>query len=84
MSKVSNTKTGNMLTYPVGDLSNWGWEDKEGDMGATTRPLGVEVYRLTDPKVLEGWTQPQTSKYAGMHGLRMPERQDDESGYIGL
>jgi hypothetical protein len=32
----------------------WGWDDKEGDMGATCRPLGVEVYQLADAKVLEG------------------------------
>lgn len=73
-----------MLSDSAGDLSNWGWEDKGGDMGATTRPLGVEVYELTDPKVLEKWKQPETSKYAGMHGLRMPPREDDGTGYVGL
>jgi hypothetical protein len=36
-------------------LQGWGWDDKEGDMGATCRPLGVEVYQLADAKVLEGW-----------------------------
>ncbi|PLB55820.1 meiotic chromosome segregation protein [Aspergillus steynii IBT 23096] len=68
---------------PGGDLSNWGWEGKE-DMGATTRPLGVEVYKLTDPKALEGWKQPESPRYTGMHGLRMPEREQDDSGYVGL
>ena len=67
----------------LGDLSNWGWEDKEADMGATTRPLGVEVYKLTDSKVLEGWKQPECPKYTGMHGLRMPPR-DQSDGYVGL
>ncbi|OJJ47233.1 hypothetical protein ASPZODRAFT_166455 [Penicilliopsis zonata CBS 506.65] len=68
---------------PGGDLSNWGWDDKEGDMGSTTRPLGVEVYKLADPGVLEGWTQPESPKYTGMHGLKMPAREDkeDEAGY---
>lgn len=67
----------------VGDLSNWGWEEK-ADMGATTRPLGVEVYKLTDSKVLDDWKEPQSPKYAGMHGMKMPQRVDDGSGYVGL
>lgn len=73
-----------MLRGSVGDLSNWGWEDKEGDMGATTRPLGVEVYELADSKVLSGWKQPEVSKYSGMHGLRMPSRENDGLGYVEL
>ncbi|KAJ5129809.1 uncharacterized protein N7515_005848 [Penicillium bovifimosum] len=67
---------------PGGDLSNWGWDDKEGGMGATCRPLGVEVYRLRDDKVLEGWKSPESPKYKGMHGMKMPPREED--GYIGL
>ncbi|KAF7715384.1 Uncharacterized protein PECH_002815 [Penicillium ucsense] len=60
---------------PGGDLSNWGWEDKEGDMLASCRPLGVEVYQLADKdKVLEGWMQPQSPAYKGMHGMTMPAR----------
>ncbi|KAE8330889.1 potassium transporter-domain-containing protein [Aspergillus sergii] len=47
---------------PGGDLSNWGWEEKGENMGATTRPLGVEVYKLNDPKVLEGWKEPESPK----------------------
>lgn len=43
-------------------------------MAATTRPLGVEVYGLTNPAVLEGWSEPQSPRYAGMHGLRMRVR----------
>lgn len=67
--------------YP-GDLSNWGWDDKEGGMGATCRPLGVEVYQLADPAVLEGWKSPESPKYRGQHGMRMPSREDD--GYSGV
>lgn len=52
-------------------------------MGATTRPLGVEVYQLRDSKVLEGWKEPESPKYTGMHGLRMPPRPDDGTGYVG-
>ncbi|KAJ6116102.1 hypothetical protein N7523_006519 [Penicillium sp. IBT 18751x] len=50
---------------PESDLSNWGWDDKEGGMGATCRPLGVEVYQLTDEKVLKGWKAPESPKYRG-------------------
>lgn len=51
-------------------------------MGATTRPLGVEVYGLTDSRILEGWKQPESPKYRGMHGLIMPARDND--GFVGL
>ncbi|KAE8393701.1 potassium transporter-domain-containing protein [Aspergillus alliaceus] len=57
---------------PGGDLSNWGWEEKS-EMGATTRPLGVEVYQLTDPKVLENWKEPETG---------MEQDRDSEKGAI--
>lgn len=70
------------LFVSAGDLSNWGWNDKEGGMGATCRPLGVEVYQLTDEKkVLDGWKTPESPKYTGMHGMSMPPRQQD--GYVG-
>ena len=65
-----------------GDLSNWGWDNKE-DMGATTRPLGVEVYKLKDPEILEGWKQPEVLQYKGMHGMKMPPRNTSD-GYVGL
>lgn len=64
-----------------GDLSQWGWDDKEDGMGSTCRPLGVEVYQL-DSKVLEGWKAPESPPYKGMHGLKMPSREAD--GYVGL
>ncbi|KAI9926448.1 hypothetical protein MW887_004213 [Aspergillus wentii] len=69
---------------PGGDLSNWGWEDKGAEMGATTRPLGVEVYKIADPNVLDGWKQPESPKYTGMHGIKMPSREEDGTGYVGL
>ncbi|KAL4920120.1 hypothetical protein BDW62DRAFT_199208 [Aspergillus aurantiobrunneus] len=68
---------------PGGDLSNWGWEGKE-NMGATTRPLGVEVYKITEVKALDGWTEPESPRYTGMHGLNMPPRENDGSGFVGL
>ncbi|CEO60340.1 Putative K transporter [Penicillium brasilianum] len=68
---------------PGGDLSEWGWDDKEGGMGATCRPLGVEVYQLTDEKtILDGWKAPESPAYKGMHGMNMPKRGQD--GYVGL
>ncbi|CAI7585206.1 unnamed protein product [Penicillium bialowiezense] len=66
---------------PGGDLSQWGWDDKEDGMGSTCRPLGVETYQL-DSKVLEGWKAPESPPYKGMHGLKMPAREED--GYVGL
>ncbi|KAL4791527.1 hypothetical protein BDV19DRAFT_370318 [Aspergillus venezuelensis] len=69
---------------PGGDLSNWGWESKEDTMGATTRPLGVEVYKITDDKALDGWSEPKCPKYTGMHGMSMPPRENDGSGFVGL
>ena len=52
-------------------------------MGATTRPLGVEVYKLKDPEILEGWKQPEVLQYKGMHGMKMPPRNTSD-GYVGL
>lgn len=54
-------------------------------MAATCRPLGVEVYNLTDPGILEGWKEPEFPKYTGMHGIRMPARNDaDGTNYTGV
>jgi len=36
------------------------------------RPLGVEVYEMTDPKILEGWKPPESPNYRGMHGITLP------------
>lgn len=51
-------------------------------MGATCRPLGVEVYQLADNQVLAGWKEPSSPQYGGMHGMKMPSR--DADGYVGL
>lgn len=69
----------------LGDLSQWGWEEKEGgDMAATCRPLGVEVYSLVDTKILKDWKQPESPNYTGMHGLKMPSRNDRKEGHAGV
>lgn len=45
------------------------------------RPLGVEVYRITDPAVLEGWNAPTPSEYKGLHGFALPtfKKQENKS-----
>lgn len=72
-----------LSTCPGGDLSAWGWDNKDSEMSSTTRPLGVEVYSFTDPKILDGWKSPECSPYKGMHGLSMPPRQNDK-GFVGV
>ena len=59
---------------PGGDLSNWDWGEKEGDdkMVDNCRPLGIEIYKLDDESVLEGWTPPEYAPYKGRHGLKDP------------
>lgn len=60
---------------PGGDLSNWDWGEKEGEdskMQDNCRPLGIEVYKLDDESVLEGWTEPEYAPYKGNHGLKFP------------
>jgi uncharacterized protein YcgI (DUF1989 family) len=75
-----------LSTCPGGDLSAWSWENKENvEMLATTRPLGVEVYSLADPDILKGWKEPGSPKYTGMHGIKMPPRNDQEgTNYCGV
>lgn len=62
---------------PGGDLSLWGWgETSEGgevDMLSCCRPLGVEVYKVVDDKLLEGWEEPKFAPYKGNHGLKNPD-----------
>ncbi|EEA28716.1 hypothetical protein TMatcc_002932 [Talaromyces marneffei ATCC 18224] len=69
-----------------GDLSQWGWEGKEGgDMAATCRHLGVEVYSLLRPETLKDWKQPESTNYTRMHGLKMPSRDDrKDRGHVGV
>ncbi len=64
-----------LSTCPGGDLSQWGWAKNAGGdpMVETCRPLGVEVYEITDPRVLEEWKPPEPAKYSAMHGMKMPE-----------
>lgn len=59
-------------TCPGGDLSVALWGPDAGDPLPTCKPIGVEVIRLTDLALLEGWSQPQPPAYTGMFGLRMP------------
>ncbi|MCJ1357743.1 MAG: hypothetical protein MMC33_007739 [Icmadophila ericetorum] len=66
-----------LSTCPGGDLSAWEWgEGKEGvdvvDMVDCCRPLGIEVYQLTNTKVLDSWNPPMSPTYHGMHGLKLP------------
>lgn len=71
-----------LSTCPGGDLSQWGWAKGGGEdpMVKCCRPLGVEVYKVTDPQVLEGWKQPEVAKYEGMHGIVMPTLNDSDEG----
>lgn len=64
-----------LSTCPGGDLSNWGWAKSVGGdkMLECCRPLGVEVYKITDPEVFEEWKPPQPSAYKGMHGMMKAE-----------
>ena len=39
------------------------------------RPLGVEVYKLTDPETLKGWEAPTPVSYTGLHGISLPSFQ---------
>ncbi|KAK4978328.1 hypothetical protein LTR66_010644 [Elasticomyces elasticus] len=66
-----------LSTCPGGDLSAWGWGEGGAGVERTSmfdccRPLEVELFRLTDEKVLAGWTEPQVPQYKGMHGMRVP------------
>jgi len=66
-----------LSTFPGGDLSKWGWAKNEGEdpMLDCCRPLMVEVCKITDPKILEGWESPAPASYKGMHGVAMPSFQ---------
>lgn len=61
---------------PGGDLSLWDWgegdEETEVDMVDCCRPLGIEVYEITDKSLLKGWDGPKVSQYKGNHGLVFP------------
>lgn len=59
-------------TCPGGDLSVALWGPDAGDPLPTCKPIGVEVYRLTDPSLLEGWAPPRPADYRGLFGLKQP------------
>ncbi|KAL9015338.1 MAG: hypothetical protein Q9173_000048 [Seirophora scorigena] len=63
-----------LSTCPGGDLSAWGWgKDSDADnMLDCCRPLAIDVFELTDSKLLEGWEPPQPASYTGFHGIKMP------------
>ena len=63
-----------LSTCPGGDLSKWGWAKNEGSdpMLECCRPLGVEVYKITDTEILQKWEPPAPSSYKGMHGISLP------------
>lgn len=69
-----------LSTCPGGDLSDWGWDQ---EMTNNTRPLGVEVYTLTDEEAINGWKSPEPPKYKGMNGFSMPSRNADD-GFVGV
>jgi hypothetical protein len=60
-------------TCPGGDLSVPLWGPEAGDPLPTCKPIGVEVYRV-DPDELADWSSPQPSDYAGLFGLKEPDR----------
>lgn len=63
-----------LSTCPGGDLSTWGWgkDSDADDMLKCCRPLAIEVFKLTDPGLLEGWISPEPASYVGVHGIKMP------------
>ena len=61
-----------LSTCPGGDLSTWGWKKGAGgtdDMLQCCRPLGVDVFKLTDPAILEDHQPLESPSYRGMHGI---------------
>ena len=66
-----------LSTCPGGDLSVWGWGTSD-EMLNCCRPLGVEVYRITDSAVLENWVSPAPAAYQGLHGITLPRFQQEE------
>ncbi|GAT88263.1 uncharacterized protein YcgI (DUF1989 family) [Paenarthrobacter nicotinovorans] len=58
-----------LSTCPGGDLSLDMWGEDKADTTEVCRPIDVEVFELP-PVLLEGWTAPERSSYAGGHGLR--------------
>jgi uncharacterized protein len=69
-----------LSTCPGGDLSKAMWGEGVGDANdddivACCRPLGVEVYEISNKEdVLRGWESPEPygNLYKGFHGLMVP------------
>ncbi|MCJ1439703.1 MAG: hypothetical protein MMC23_000184 [Stictis urceolatum] len=63
-----------LSTCPGGDLSQFGWGEGTGevDMLLCCRPLGIEVFDIQDPQVLKDWKQPESPRYKGIHGVKLP------------
>lgn len=61
-----------LSTCPGGDLSVPLWGPDARDPIEVCRPLAVEVYRPAE-ELIEGWSEPATAAYRGMHGLTPPE-----------
>ena len=71
-----------LSTCPGGDLSRWGWnknQEAQDEMLECCRPLGVEVYNIMDPAILEGWAEPQPAAYKGLHGITLPTYDKEQS-----
>ncbi|MCE7009569.1 DUF1989 domain-containing protein [Kibdelosporangium philippinense] len=60
-----------LSTCPAGDLSVPLWGPDARDALEVCRPIAVEVYR-PDPGLTEDWRPPVSSKYQGLHGIRLP------------
>lgn len=57
-------------TCPGGDLSVPLWGPDARDPIDVCRPLGIEIHDI-DPRLLDGWSPPEISPYAGAHGMRL-------------
>jgi uncharacterized protein YcgI (DUF1989 family) len=58
-------------TCPGGDLSIPMWGPDAADPLPTCKPIGIEVYDVPQ-RLLEGWSSPNASDYAGFFGLKQP------------
>lgn len=61
-----------LSTCPAGDLSIPLWGPEAQDPLEVCRPIGVQVFR-PPARLLDGWSTPRPSAYAGRHGLRSPD-----------
>lgn len=59
-----------LSTCPQGDLSVAAWGPDAADPLPTCRPLGVQVFEVTD-NLLESWSSPPVVSYHGTHGMKL-------------